>query len=92
MHRQVVVSIALATIGVVCLAVAVYDERRMHRHRQPGVSYGDATLRRDGGWGRDDLFTAEGLRYQRRASAWGVSGALLLVASLLAWVLLGRVG
>ena len=74
--------------GIAALAWAVVNERRMHRHRRPGVSYGQATLRRDGGWRRQDLFTEEGLRYQRRASTWGVSGALLLlVAVILAWVL-----
>lgn len=90
MNRQLVVSLAFAALGVGCLATAVYNERSMHRHRQPGVSYGEATLRRDGGWRRADLFTPAGLRHQRRASAWGVTGALLLVASLLAWVLLGH--
>jgi hypothetical protein len=74
--------------GVGALIWAVVNERRMHRHRRPGVSYGQATLRRDGGWRREDLFTDDGLRFQRRASTWGISGALLLVlAMILAWVL-----
>ena len=78
----------LIGVGVAALVWAVVNERRMHHHRQPGVSYGQATLRRDGGWRRQDLFTDEGLRYQRRASLWGVSGALMLVlAVILAWVL-----
>jgi hypothetical protein len=61
----------------------------MQRHRQPGVTYRDVTLRRDGGWRRADLFTEQGLRYQRRASTWGIGGGTLLVAALLAWVVLG---
>ena len=74
--------------GVGALMWAVVNERRMQRHRRPGVSYGQATLRRDGGWRREDLFTDDGLRFQRRASTWGISGALLLVlAMILAWVL-----
>lgn len=74
--------------GIAALIWAVVNERRMQRHRRPGVSYGQATLRRDGGWRREDLFTEDGLRYQRRASRWGVSGALMLVmAVILAWVL-----
>jgi hypothetical protein len=74
--------------GVIALVWAVLNERRMQRHRRPGVSYAQVTLRRDGGWRRQDLFTDEGLRYQRQASRWGVSGALMLVMALiLAWVL-----
>ena len=74
--------------GIAALVWAVVNERRMQRHRRPGVSYGQVTLRRDGGWRREDLFTEDGLRYQRRASRWGVSGALMLVmAVILAWVL-----
>jgi threonine/homoserine/homoserine lactone efflux protein len=78
----------LIVVGVAALAWAVVNERRMHRHRRPGVSYGEATMRRDGGWRREDLFTEDGLRFQRRASTWGVGGAILLVlAIILAWVL-----
>ena len=74
--------------GIAALVWAVVNERRMQGHRRPGVSYSQATLRRDGGWRREDLFTEDGLRYQRRASRWGVSGALMLVmAVILAWVL-----
>lgn len=89
MTTQLAVSAALAVTGVVLLVAAVRHERRMHRHRQPGVSYADATLRRDGGWRRSDLFTDEGLRHQRRASAFGVAGAAALLGAVLAWVLLG---
>ncbi len=86
---QLPIAGALALAGLGFLAAAVVHERRMHRHRQPGVSYAAATLRRDGGWRRTDLFTPEGLRLQRRAAVRGVTGALLLLASLLAWVALG---
>ena len=91
MTVQVLVAGPFAVAGVACLATAVVHERRMHRHRQPGVRYADATLRRDGGWRRRDLFTDEGLREQRRASRFGLAGTLLLVAALVAWVLLGLV-
>ena len=89
MTSQSIAAGVLALSGVGCLTVAVVNERLMHRHRQSGVTYADATLRRDGGWRRADLFTADGLRHQRRASAWGVTGAALLVASVFAWVMLG---
>ena len=72
----------LAISGAVSMLVAVYHERRMHRHRQPGVTYGAATFRRDGGWRRADLFTAQGLAHQRRASTFGVLGAILWLLSL----------
>ena len=65
-------------IGILALACAVYAvvcERRMHRHRQPDVNYWEATLRRDGGWRREDLFTPDGLRHQRKASLFGISAA-----------------
>jgi hypothetical protein len=58
----------------------------MHRHRRPGVSYAQATFRRDGGWGRSELFTESGLGYQQRASRYGVTGALLLILALVVWV------
>ena len=85
---QIVVSATLAALGVIALGIAVGYERAMQRHRQPGVTYSQVTLRRDGGWRRADLFTDAGLRYQRRASSFGVAGAVLLLASLLAYVLL----
>ena len=69
------------------MAMAVFNERRMHRHRQPGVSYAQTTFRRDGGWRRPDLFSADGLAYQRRASRYGVVGALLWILALVAAIL-----
>ena len=87
LQRAVAGSITL--LGFACLGAAVVNERRMQRHRQPGITYRDVTLRRDGGWRRADLFTERGLQYQRRASTWGVTGGALLVAALLAWVALG---
>ena len=89
MTTQLVAAGALAGAGVVCLVVAIIRERRMHRHRQPGVTYREATFRRDGGWRRAELFTEQGLEHQRHASLWGVSGAVLLVAALVAWMSLG---
>ena len=89
MTTQALVASVIATAGVVCLATAVMYERRMHRHRQPGVSYAEATLRKDGGWRRSDLFTAVGLQLQRKASLWGVTGGVLLLASIAAWMVLG---
>jgi hypothetical protein len=89
MSTRLLISGVLAIAGVVCLAIAVSCERAMHRHRQPGVTYMDATLRRDGGWRRTDLFTEAGLRHQRRASMFGALGTVLLVAALLVYVLLG---
>ena len=89
MRLQLAISAFLALAALVCVAIAVTQERRMHRHRQPGITYADATLRVDGGWRRADLFTPAGLRHQRRASLWGVTGGVLLLASLLAWVILG---
>ena len=88
MSIQLLVSATLAGLGVFTLGLAVACERAMQRHRQPGVSYRAVTLRKDGGWRRTDLFTDTGLRYQRRASSFGVIGAVLLLASLLAYVLL----
>jgi hypothetical protein len=83
------VSSALASLGTLSMITAVVNERRMHRHRQPGVSYGDATFRRDGGWRRADLFTSQGLAYQRNASRFGVVGLALWLASLGAWIVPG---
>ena len=73
----------VALLGVVSLGWAVVNERRMQRHRQPGVSYGQVTWRRDGGWRRSDLFSETGLAYQKQASRFGVIGAALLVLALL---------
>jgi hypothetical protein len=77
----------LAIAGTLLMGVAVYNERRMQRHRQPGVTYAQVTFRRDGGWRRSDLFTDEGLKYQRRASTFGVPGALLWAFAAVAWAL-----
>jgi hypothetical protein len=83
------VVLGLALLAVAFLVAAVVHERRMHAHRQPGVTYRQATFRRDGGWRRSDLFTEAGLRHQRRASLYGITGVALLVASLVAWIVLG---
>ena len=80
---------ALALVGVVYMLVAVVNERRMHQHRQPGVSYGAATFRRDGGWRRAELFTAEGLVFQRRAARNGVIGGALWIVALVLYVVMG---
>lgn len=85
--RLIGIPIALAVAGSLSLAIAVLNERRMHRHRQPGVSYAQATLRRDGGWRRSELFTSTGLQHQRLAAHYGVTGALLLIVALLASIM-----
>ena len=84
------IAAAIFLIGSMSVLVAVYHERRMHRHRQPGVTYAQATFRRDGGWRRTDLFTEQGLAHQRRASRFGVTGALLWLVALLVWTVLSR--
>jgi hypothetical protein len=88
MRLQLLISGAFATAAAVCLGIAIYHERRMQRHRQPGVSYRDVTLRRDGAWRRADLFTPDGLAHQRKAARYGVLGVLFALASLVAWVTL----
>ena len=75
----------LGAAGLVMVGVAIWNERQMQKHRQPGVTYAQVTLRRDGGWRRGDLFTPKGLAYQRRASAWGFPGLTLLIIALVAW-------
>jgi hypothetical protein len=80
---------ALAFAGVACAVLAVRHERRMHRHRRPGVTYAAATLRRDGGWRRTDLFTDEGLRHQARAARFGMAAATAWALALVALVVLG---
>jgi hypothetical protein len=82
----IVAAAVLAMAGNVTVIVAIYNERRMQRHRQPGVSYAQATFRRDGGWGRADLFTPEGLTYQRRAARYGVIGVVLWILAMGAWL------
>lgn len=89
MTPQMLGSSILAVAGLAFFGAAVVHERRMHAHRQPGVGYAQATFRRDGGWRRADLFTEAGLRHQRGASLFGITGAALLVASILLWIVLG---
>jgi hypothetical protein len=86
---ELVAPAMLAVAGTVSMAIAIYNERRMHRHRQPGITYSQATYRRDGGWRRADLFTAEGLAHQHKASRYGVSGAALWILALAAYVITG---
>jgi len=83
---QALVAAAFALAGLGSAGVAVFHERRMHRHRQPGVTYAAATLRRDGGWRRTDLFTPEGLRHQARAARFGMMAVALWVLALIALV------
>jgi hypothetical protein len=89
MSFQLMVAAALGVAGVVSLLIAVVHERRMQQYRRHGVSYREVTLRRDGGWRRDDLFGPEGLAHQRQASRWGLAGAVLLIAGLISWIVLG---
>ena len=77
-------------LGVLFAGLAVASERRMHRHRQPGVTYAAATLRRDGGWRRADLFTPEGLKHQARAAGMGFMTACCWVLALASFVLLAN--
>ncbi len=81
--RLALIPTVLAVAGTLLMAIAVFYERRMHRHRQPGVTYAQATFRRDGGWRRADLFAPEGLAQQRQASRFGVTGTILWVAALI---------
>ena len=77
---------ALAVAATIAMLAAVVLERRMQRHRRAGVSYRDVTLRRDGGWRREDLFTPEGLALQRRAARWAAIGVALWLAALAAFI------
>ena len=86
MTAHAAVTTLLVGAGLLFLSAAVWNERRMQRHRQPGVTYRAVTLRRDGGWRRTDLFTETGLRYQRRASTFGLAGTACLVAALGTWI------
>ena len=86
---QIFCSVLLGFLALVSFGIAIAFERRMQHHRQPGVTYADVTLRRDGAWRRADLFTPEGLALQRQASRFGLLGALFAVAALIAWVTLG---
>ena len=89
MTRSDVVVAALAVAGLASVVTAVVFERRMQRHRQPGVSYRDVTLRKDGGWRRADLFTPEGLALQRRAARSGGLGGGWGLLALAVWIALG---
>ena len=90
MNPQIAVTGALALSGVLSAGVAIGHERRMHRHRQPGVTYAAATLRRDGGWRRTDLFTPEGLRHQAQAARFGFMTVICWVLALAAFVILAE--
>ncbi|HET7042749.1 MAG TPA: hypothetical protein VFI13_12045 [Gemmatimonadales bacterium] len=82
------VALVCAVAGVLAAAVAVLHERRMQRHRRPGVSYAAATFRRDGGWRRSDLFLPDGLAEQRRASRAGLIAVSCWALALLSLVTL----
>ena len=86
MTVQTTITASLAIGGTLAATVAVVNERRMQRHRLPGVGYADVTLRRDGAWRRNDLFSAEGLAYQRLAAKYGFYAVVLWVLSLAAWI------
>jgi hypothetical protein len=81
----VTVALVLGAVGLILVGVAVWHERQMQRHRQPGVTYAQVTWRRDGGWRRADLFTETGLKHQRQASGWGFPGLALIVVAVLVW-------
>ena len=87
---QLVTAAALGAAGAFFAGLAIVNERRMHRHRQPGVTYAAATLRRDGGWRRAELFTAEGLRYQARAAGFGITAGISWILALAALMFLAR--
>lgn len=80
--RLIWIAALVAVSGTWSVIYAVYNERRMQRHRQPGVTYAQVTLRRDGGWRRTELFTPQGLEFQRRAARYGAIGVGL-------WILAG---
>lgn len=88
MSTQAVTSLLIAAAGTLSVAVAVFHERMMQRHRRPGVGYGEATFRRDGGWRRGDLFTDAGLTHQRLASRYGFGGVGLWILALISWIVL----
>jgi len=77
------VALPAMIVAIVAFTVAIVHERRMQRHRQPGVGYAAVTFRRDGGWRRKDLFTDDGLALQARAAKWGMIGAVALVVALI---------
>ena len=79
------IPILLAVAGLAAMGYAVLNERRMQRHRLPGVSYWAVTLRRDGGWQRSDLFTPAGLDLQKNAARFAFRGIMLWTLAALAW-------
>ena len=81
------IPLALALAGAAAEGYAILCERRMQRFRLPGVSYWAATLRRDGGWQRTDLFAPEGLAWQRVAARFGVWGIALWASAAVAWAI-----
>ena len=88
MPLQATASAILGAAGTLAAGLAVWNERCLQRHRRPGVTYLQVTMRRDGAWRRADLFTPDGLRYQGRAARSGLVAALLWLLALVAWVLL----
>jgi hypothetical protein len=88
MSAQLLWASSLAAAGIVCAVIAVWTERRMQRHRRPGVTYADVTHRRDGAWRNAALYTAAGLRLQARAARFGAMAAAFWVLALAAWVAL----
>ena len=85
---QGIIAATLGGLGLLSAAVAIFHERRMQRFRLPGVTYAEATLRRDGGWRRADLFAPEGLAHQRQASKFGILAAALWLLALISFALL----
>lgn len=88
MSTQAVTSLLIAAAGTFSVAVAIFHERRMQRHRRQGVGYAKATFRRDGGWRRGDLYTDAGLAHQRLASRYGFGGVGLWILALISWIVL----
>jgi acetylornithine deacetylase/succinyl-diaminopimelate desuccinylase-like protein len=82
MSVRLLTSSALALLGTFSVALAVLNERRMQKHRQPGITYADVTFRKDGAWKRTDLFTHEGLAYQRKAARFGFIAVTSWLAAL----------
>jgi hypothetical protein len=91
MTVQAVAAAIAAALGIGAAAVAIYHERQMQRHRQPGVTYGAVTWRRDGAWRRSDLFTPQGLAHQARAAKFGFLAVASWVLALILWIVLARV-
>lgn len=84
---QLALPLLFAGAGLVSAGVAVVHERRMQRHRLPGVTYAAATFRADGGWRRGDLFAPAGLAEQRRAARAGMIALLCWLLALGSWIL-----